>query len=124
MTPREAQEHKEKHQEENHHQHNIEGKRGGGGGGGSINQKQHQGRGVAPREAQKHKEERRKFWIARKKTINNTTKMEGVGFDSPKATTRERNSIKGNSRTPSRALKNSMPLGRKPSMTQHRRRGV
>lgn len=46
-----------------------------------------------------------------------------MGFDSPKMAPKERKSTKGSSRTPSKALKSSMPLGRKPSTTQHRRKG-
>jgi hypothetical protein len=65
----------------------------------------------------------KKFNATRKKTINDTIEKEGVGFDTLKAAPKERNITKESSRTPSKAVKSSMPLQRKPSTTQHRRRG-
>ncbi len=58
------------------------------------------------------------------KTINNTTsKGEGVGVNSLGATPRERNSSKGCLKTQEKTLGNSRPPGRRPSITQQRRRG-
>lgn len=65
----------------------------------------------------------KKLNATRKKTINDTIKKEGVGFNTLKVAPKERNITKESSRTPLRALKSSMPLQIKPSATQHRRRG-
>jgi hypothetical protein len=65
----------------------------------------------------------KKLNATRKKTINDTIEKEGVGFDTLKATPKERNIAKESSRTPLKALKSSMPLQRKPLATQHRSRG-
>jgi hypothetical protein len=53
---------------------------------------------VTPREVKEHKEKHKKLKTTKKKTINNTTKKEG-GFDSPKATLRERSKTEVGSRT-------------------------
>jgi len=55
-------------------------------------------------------------------TISNTIEMEG-GFDSPRVAPRERNNIKGGSRTRGKALGRQKPLRKRPSTTQQKRKG-
>jgi len=61
----------------------------------------------------------------RENIINNTTKKEGKGggIDSPRVAPRERNDSKGGCVTQGRAPRNSRPLGKRPLITQQRRKG-
>jgi hypothetical protein len=55
-------------------------------------------------------------------TISNTIEKEG-GFDSPIVAPRERNNIKGGSRTQGRSLRRQKPLRKRPSTSQQKRKG-
>jgi len=48
----------------------------------------------------------------------------GGVFNSPRTTLRERSNTKGNLKTKEKTLRNSRPLGKRPSTTQQKRRGA